>query len=107
VIQAERREEQVLVGVRLVHGVKEVCGEDCQAFVEVSRFVLELCVFLDVIGEAELGSRLVNRRQSHHRDEHAVEGSHLGQPDKCESGNQIECLMASMEREIPETYVLA
>lgn len=76
VVQAERREEQIIIGIGLVHGVEEVGGEDREAFVEIPRLVLELCVLLDVVGEAELSAGVGQGREPDKRHEQAAENPH-------------------------------
>lgn len=76
-VQAERREEQIVIGIGFVHGVEEVGGEDREAFVEIPRLVLELCVLLDVVGEAELSAGAGQGREPDKRHEQTAENPHL------------------------------
>lgn len=76
-IQAEWREKQVLIGISFVHCVEEVGGEDCEAFVEISRLVLELCVLLDVLGEAKLSAGIGKGCKPDEHHEKTAEHFHL------------------------------
>lgn len=55
-VEAEWREEEILMGICLVHGLKEVGGEDRETFVEISRLIFVFRVAFDVIGQAQLRS---------------------------------------------------
>lgn len=76
-IQAERRKKQVLIRIGFVHCIEEVGGEDCEALVEIPRLVLELGVFLDVLGEAKLSVGLGKGCEPDERHEKTAEHFHL------------------------------
>lgn len=60
-----------------MHCVEEVCGEDRETFVEISRLVLEFSVFLDVIGKAKLAVGVRQCREPNERYENTAEDPHL------------------------------
>lgn len=38
-IQAEGREEEILVGIRLLHGIEEVWGENCETLKKSGKII--------------------------------------------------------------------
>lgn len=50
-IQAEWREEKILMGICLVHGFEEVGGEDRETLIEIPRLIFVFRVAFNVIGQ--------------------------------------------------------